>query len=219
MSAAPAMITPSPGELASNGMTIMCLTRAVQSGDSAFTLAPPLIAEALGRKAWMHWTDAGGSHFYDEDQFQDFVEAKPPRGLGVTPEVLEALLKPDSEAWVLFHEAMRRKPGGNNNPRGVNHNNIMVDHPATIPISRNRVSQEGTSTSYAIRRLGKERPDLLDQVKEGTISPHRAMVTAGFIEKAITIPDDPAKAARRLRKHFRGERLEALIRELSRDSE
>jgi hypothetical protein len=33
---------------------------------------------------------------------------------------------------------------------------------------------------YAIRRLSRERPDLLAKVEAGELSPHRAMIEAGF---------------------------------------
>jgi hypothetical protein len=73
----------------------------------------------------------------------------------------------------------------------------------------------GTCVSYSVRRLGKERPDLLERVKAGDLSPHAAMVECGFREKQITVPDDPVKAARRLLLHFQGDRLETLVRLLT----
>ncbi|MBU6429925.1 MAG: hypothetical protein KGR26_13005, partial [Cyanobacteria bacterium REEB65] len=76
--------------------------------------------------------------------------------------------------------------------------------------------QTGTSVSYALRRLERNRPDLLDQVKTGDLTPNGAMVKAGFKAHSITIPDEPVTAARRLLRHFQGERLRTLIEELAR---
>lgn len=73
----------------------------------------------------------------------------------------------------------------------------------------------GNTEQAAIRRLRKDRPDLLERVKEGALSAHRAMVEAGFRRQTITIPNDPQAAARRLLRHFEGERLAALMRALS----
>lgn len=90
--------------------------------------------------------------------------------------------------------------------------------PATIPIKPRDYSREaptGTSVSYALRRLGKARPDLLDRIRSGELSPGKAMVEAGFKLRSITVDDDPERAGRRLLRHFRGDRLEALIRILS----
>lgn len=41
------------------------------------------------------------------------------------------------------------------------------------------------------------------------------MVKAGLRDETLTIPTDPAKAAVRLRKHFRGERLAELVAALT----
>ena len=46
------------------------------------------------------------------------------------------------------------------------------------------------------------------------MSPNAAMIAAGFRKKSITIPDDPEMAAKRLLRHFAGERLEALGKHL-----
>ena len=70
------------------------------------------------------------------------------------------------------------------------------------------------SRQAAIRRLSKDRPDLHARVLSGELKPHRAMVEAGFRDKLITVPEDPAKAAKRLKIHFQGDRLAALIKEL-----
>lgn len=97
-----------------------------------------------------------------------------------------------------------------------------LDSPVTIPLAPDvprperkrdyaRESKQGTSVSYAIRRLDRERPDLLEQVKTGAISPNAAMVKAGFRQPTITVPIDPAAAARRLARHFQGEALSQLI--------
>lgn len=207
MSAALSINDPSPGELASRGITIMCLARAVQGGDSAFTTVPPLITETLETGAWRRWNDRGGSYAWAEDRFQDFVETKPPQGLGTTLPVVEALLKPDSRAWVLFHEATRSRQG---RPQTI-HDNIMdSQNPDIVPFP----APMGTSASYAIRRLSSV-PDLLEQVKAGSLSPNAAMVAAGFRKRSITIPDEPGLAGKRLLRHFSGERLAALIAELS----
>jgi hypothetical protein len=55
----------------------------------------------------------------------------------------------------------------------------------------------GTSVSYALRRLKKQRPDLYEQVKAQEKTANEAMVEAGFREKQIAVPLDPKKAARR----------------------
>ena len=57
----------------------------------------------------------------------------------------------------------------------TNNDNIIVCLPAPAP-----KPQQGTSLSYAVRRLSRERPDLLEKVKAGELTVHAAMVQAGF---------------------------------------
>jgi hypothetical protein len=214
MSAIPRMPDLTPGQLANNGLTIGYFRQAVRSGEAGLIASPQLLVEILKNNAWRQWTDRGGEYMWGAREFQSFLESEPPRGCGITIGVARALVASDHDASVLLEEAVRPEPG---NPTGRNqwsegiHNIVMDSSPDIIPI---RQSREGNSVSYAVRRLGVERPDLLDQVKAGELSAHGAMVAAGFRAKSITVDDDPAKAARRLLKHFQGERLEALIRAL-----
>jgi hypothetical protein len=62
---------------------------------------------------------------------------------------------------------------------------VTVNNPVVIPISRDytREAPTGTSVSYAVRRLGRKRPDLLDKVKIGepTLNlPWRRVFLIGF---------------------------------------
>lgn len=56
-----------------------------------------------------------------------------------------------------------------------NHDNIMNSSASS--------SQQGTSLGYAIRRLSRERPDLLEAVQAGEMSANAAMIQAGFRKK------------------------------------
>jgi hypothetical protein len=63
----------------------------------------------------------------------------------------------------------------------------------------------GNTVGYAVRRLGRKRPELLARVEAGELSANRAMVEAGFRPHTMTIPIDPEVAARRIAVHFSGE--------------
>jgi hypothetical protein len=119
-----------------------------------------------------------------------FIEREPLRGCGVTIDVVRAMLEPDSEVSVLFEEAIRGAPeaekGEAQNSTGSNQwinrdnirNNPPVD-PDVIPMRSRDYSSEAftdNSVSYAVRRLGKERPDLLEKVKQGDMSARATMV-------------------------------------------
>lgn len=117
----------------------------------------------------------------------------------------------------------------NNVPVAPDQETLMViEPPASIslpdpePPKRKRdyarESKQGNTVSYAIRRLSKEAEggnaqaaELLDLVLRGEMKPHRAMVEGGFKIKPIEVPDDPIAAGRRLLRHFKGDRLAALI--------
>jgi hypothetical protein len=98
------------------------------------------------------------------------------------PRVLDAL-----------DQVSQREPGGANNPEGfggksgkepeepiVNDNNVNNDNDRTSPV--------GNSTDYALRRLRKDRPDLHTRVLNEDLTPHAAMIEAGFRKKTMTLP-------------------------------
>jgi hypothetical protein len=115
----------------------------------------------------------------------------------------------------------------------VNRNNITVDRPDTIPFDPppapardySRESKQGTSTSYLLRQLANgrkiggepipPRPDLLEKVRKGEMSPHGAAVAAGYVRPKITVDSDPVRASRVLLKRFQGDDLATLLRELA----
>ena len=59
------------------------------------------------------------------------------------------------------------------------------------------------------------RPDLLERVRKGELTPHAAAVAAGYVRPKITMEADPVRASRVLVKHFQGEALTTLLRELA----
>ena len=73
-----------------------------------------------------------------------------------------------------------------------------------------------TSSSHITRRLAVHRPDLLELVRSGQLSPHAAGKQAGLIRPTAQIYiDKPSDAVRALVRHFKGDDLESLIRELA----
>lgn len=123
-----------------------------------------------------------------------------------------------------------------------NRDNITVtggDPPDTIPFTVDpappptpdrdyrREAPTGTSTSYALRQLenGRKRrngehlpprPDLLERVKAGEMSPRAACVEAGFVEKQVSINIESAESAERtIRSNASPEFIRDLVRRLS----
>jgi hypothetical protein len=72
------------------------------------------------------------------------------------------------------------------------------------------VSARGTSRTYALARLRRDRPDLHDRVLAGELSPHAAMVQAGIRPPTFTVRGSSAAAVastlrRRLPSHVLAE--------------
>lgn len=138
-------------------------------------------------------------------------------------DTLKRFIADEADLLVQFQEALDRGKGGANNPQGlggltgktaegtVNHSNRMIDSepaPSVAP------AQQGTTVQYAVRRLARERPDLLEKVKAGGLSANAAMVEAGF--RKVPTPLDVLRRA--WRKASEGER-EAFLRWLEEGDE
>jgi len=57
---------------------------------------------------------------------------------------------------------------------------------------------DGNSRDAALRRLRKDRSDLHEQVIAGEMTPHGAMVDAGFRKRMVSFPAVDIEAARRV---------------------
>lgn len=62
----------------------------------------------------------------------------------------------------------------------------------------------GNSRQYSLRKLRNSNPALHEKVLSGELSPHAAMIEAGFRKKTITIPIEVAKVIQVIKKHFTG---------------
>lgn len=61
----------------------------------------------------------------------------------------------------------------------------------------------GTSAEYLTARIARNRPDVLERMQRGDYpSVRAAAMEAGLVEQRISIPMDPEKAARIIRRHF-----------------
>lgn len=82
--------------------------------------------------------------------FEEFVATPPLEGLGASIDLLMRLCKDDKEALDAIDRAVQRPDG---RPA------VTLDNIQGFP--------SGTSEQAAIRRLRKDRPDLLEEVKVG----------------------------------------------------
>ena len=136
--------------------------------------------------------------------FKQFVETHRPLGLGIELNQLKELCSRNDNAIELIdrEEVWDGRQGGNGsnqyqskaNPDNVS--NCSIDY--------------GNSKQSGIRRLRKDRPDLLEQVLNNEMSVNKAMIQAGFRKKTITIPLDIFDIARILKKHLDHEKIKKL---------
>lgn len=228
------------GALAENYTQVLCLQTALSHTDSDLSTVSMLVKRIIDEDCWREWlTPEGNLVRWNAADFRLFLTSKRPRGCDCPIEIVERALR-DTDAWEGFLELIRGEPGATKgevrNPHGrggkpqeeINRDILTVnfpdpdDSPATIPLPApkpkrkrdyKREAPTGTSLTYLLRRLEKgEHYELLAKVKRQELSAHRACILAGIIHPPIAVPDDPAKAARRLARHFQGERRAELIR-------
>jgi len=79
-------------------------------------------------------------------------------------------------------------------------------------MTRNDKAPVGNTRAAALRRLRKDRPDLHKRVLDGELSPHAAMVEAGFRRRTATVPvDDTQRLAATLRRRLSPDQIADLI--------
>lgn len=208
--------TLTPGELASNGMFVQGLQKLLMGGETNREVLVRSIKDMQVNGSWRAFMRNDKVYRWNAKQFREFIEADRPAGCQSSVSHLEHELR-GTDAWIPYCLLIGGEPGGqpgNTNAAAdkTNSDNITIGN----PLMRSASSPRGTSVSSAVRRLHRERPDLLGRVESGELSAHAAMIEAGFRDKAITIPADPRKAARRLARHFTREQFSELVDEMLR---
>lgn len=180
------------------GVVITHLSRALLDGTRDLGTVPALVVRIVKDKLWRQWVDPTSGRQYGPFQsFEHFVTTSAAEGgLGILVKQLQDLCRSDPAALAAIEEATDPVPG-KHHP----HDNIMR-------------SEQGTSSTYALRRLRKDRPDLHERVLAKELTSHAAMLEAGFRHKTITVRlNDPASAARALKRHMTKDDL-AKLRDL-----
>lgn len=118
---------------------------------------------------------------------------QPLKGIGASRDLLESICHEHLDVLDLLGKAWGRKRRSDRSVIADSDDNIINtdDHGAT----------RGTSREYALRKLGRDAPELHARVLAGDISPHAAMVEAGFRPPSFTVrataPDVVAATLRR----------------------
>jgi hypothetical protein len=89
---------------------------------------------------------------------------------------IRPLITHDVELLEMFDVEVQGSHGGDRRSEATNVDNIHVEE-----------RPSGTSRQAAVRRLRKDRPDLLEKVRAGELSAHAAAIEAGFRKRATPL--------------------------------
>lgn len=150
-------------------VVVVELRSALREQAASLTDVPLLLRRILKEEMWRERVIRASGEIVTFERFSEFVTTPPLEGLGEDVDTLKRLCADDMETLDLLDAAMQagQKPGERTDLVSII-NDVNDDRPA------------GTTRTYALRRLRKSRPDLHEQVIAGDLSPHAAMIEAGF---------------------------------------
>jgi hypothetical protein len=185
------------------------LRQFISKGEYGLNAVPSLIKEIIRNEYWRERVVQSSGAVAHFDRFEQFVAEPPPDGVGADVPTLLRLCSGDVEAVELIDQVTQKGPGshrGNQHTTGKD-NNIHLSTPGP----------KGTDKRAALRRLRKDRPDLHAKVLAGELTPHGAMVEAGFRPRAYRMPTTISGLVDAIRRHFTPEQIAELVRLLSQE--
>lgn len=191
--------------LLENDSVVIALQFAVRDGETGLSV-PDLIKRVVGEDRWRDRIVKVTGERKTFPNFAAFVACHPPEGLGTKLETVKRLCRDDAEALNAVDMALQdtARPGERTD---LFNNRKEVAEAAPV----------GTTKQAAIRRLRKDRPDLHARVLAGEVSPHAAMIEAGFRRPTVTVTLEPISFARLAVKHLTREQRFELIQLLQAD--
>jgi len=184
------------------GAIVDALREALEKED-LLRLFPHWLLQTIQEEAWRHFSNTTTNEIYEWSDFDAFIKAKRPRGLGIKGGVkqvhIECKFYADQghddaiaalrELDLMLPEPMSHQEAGTTGGRGK------------------KASSDTTGFSRASRngflaRLKRDHPELADKVINGEISAYAAAVEAGYRHRLIRIDQiDPEHAAVMIRKN------------------
>ncbi len=170
------------------------LRRSLYGASDGLRDVPEMLRSVIEHGLWRERVVEETGELVSFERFEDFVTTPPLEGLGSSLKQLRNICQEDRTALDWLDRATVGGHGGDRKSQDIKSHNITLEE---VPKART-----GTSNTYALRKLRKDRPDLHQRVLADEISPHAAMVEAGFRKKTLTVPAGIDAAARVLIKHF-----------------
>jgi hypothetical protein len=181
----------------------------IENGNVGLDTTPFFIKKLINTGAWKKRTLEMSGKTVEFDNFIEFCESQPMSGLGFDFALVKKLCKEDNEVVKLLDDLNRRGPGKTWDSRTQDNNLYNVQD------NSKQLAPTGNSKEALLRKLEKHAPEMLDKVLAGEISPNAACIKAGLKKKTLQIPDDPKKAAEKIRKHFKGEDFNIFVEHLT----
>jgi hypothetical protein len=177
---------------------VSCFYRALKSGENNLRNAPGLLLRLINENMWQKRMTKTGE-IVEFTKFVDFITSKPLAGLGEDMESIKRICRDDPQAL----DAIDRVT--------VNPKHIHISDSDNVTITKQ--VERGNTNQYALRRLRKSRPDLHELVLQKKLSPHAAMIQAGFRKKTFVVRKDVDSLIKFIKKNFdREQRNEIAVR-------
>jgi hypothetical protein len=155
---------------------------ALSHGEGLLKNFPGLLQRIIEEKAWEN-RKVQLRGIVTLKSLRELITLPPMEGWAEDPKKIEALIKDEPEVLAMFEREMQLKPGPKPKAEGED---SSVDN-------INRTASKGTSKSYTVSRLQRERPDLFDAVCKKKISANAAAIQAGF--RRVKTPLDNLRSA------------------------
>mgnify|MGYP001563081845 CR=1 FL=1 len=184
---------------------INSLSHAIQFSGDYLENIPGLLKRVIREDLWREYQGSGfsGKEIKRYTRFADFLV----HGIEVQVDTLKNLIRDHIEARDLLDQMLQNPIGSNQ----YTNSHLIINKDDVYNIHNHKESRpSGTDKDRSLRRLRESRPDIHVRVLAGELSPHAGMIEAGFRDKTITIPLDPVKAARVIKRHFSGSELQQL---------
>lgn len=147
---------------------VHALQKSLVGGRHGLDTVPKLIKRIIQGELWKGFYCEPMQSEVAHSSFERYVTDDLPTGLGTTIRMLKSICRDDVEALDAIDRATVGKQGSRTD---IVDNINEVQRPT------------GTSRDAALRRLRKDRPDLLERVLANELSAHAAAVEAGFRKK------------------------------------
>lgn len=177
----------------------LCQSTGEALGDAAVGLRqfPSLLKKVIANRAWERREHR--EKIIELSSLRELITEMPIRGWGEDPKKIEAVIKDDEVALLMYREAMKQQ-GGDRRSNNTEPMSNIVRH-------RNHKAAKdktGNSRAYSLDRVNRECDQkTIEAVMTGEMSPNAALVKAGVREnRQIYLPRDAAKAAAKLRERF-----------------